>query len=132
MFRQSPFHLRLVLLGFFLLYHASHSVSASARRFWSLLPLILPRTIRERVYYPAQQELLEEYLNARRHCRTNWADRGLTCRFTGKTLVLVLQSLAAWLWDRAAAASRCLFLALAGEDAVRGLRGVFSDLFRRL
>jgi hypothetical protein len=111
------------------------SGSPTAGRFprvWSLFAYLLPRAVRERVYEPAHQELLEDYLTARRSYRTKRARRWLTLCFTVRTAVMWGQSLGAWMGERGLKALRWLVIALAGERAIRAVRWLFFDLFRRL
>jgi hypothetical protein len=68
-------------------------------RFWNLFAYLLPRKVRERVYEPAHQELLEDYLTARKKYRTKWSRRWLTFCFTFRTVLMVLDSFRAMLGD---------------------------------
>jgi hypothetical protein len=73
-------------------------------RAWNLLAFVLQKRIRARVYEPAHQELLEDYLLARRKYRTPWACRWLTFCFTWRTFWLVVQCFQAVFADKAMAA----------------------------
>ncbi|UCC31819.1 MAG: hypothetical protein JSU86_05980 [Phycisphaerales bacterium] len=70
-------------------------------RVWELLGFVLGRTIRKRIYTPVHQELLEDYVLAKRY-RTKWARRWLAFSFTVRTLLLLAE---------------CLRAALAGKGA---------------
>jgi hypothetical protein len=87
--------------------------------FWALFPFILPRRLREQVYEPSYQELLEDYHVARRSYRTKWARRWLTFCFTLRTLVLVAQCFGALLSDRGWQVLKWTLFLLFGEEAVR-------------
>src|SRR6266545_2161218 len=57
-------------------------------RFWRLFSYLLPRKTRERVFEPAYQELLEDYLTTHGKYRTKWAKRWLTFCYTFRTVVM--------------------------------------------
>ena len=58
-------------------------------RVWALLGFLLGRRDRERIYEPAHNELLEDYVVAKRSYRTPWARRWLTFCFTLRTVLLL-------------------------------------------
>jgi hypothetical protein len=58
-------------------------------RFLDLFSYLLPRKTRERVFEPAREELLEDYLTSYSHYRTLWARRWLTFCFTFRTAWMV-------------------------------------------
>lgn len=64
-------------------------------RVWELFQFLLPKKIREKVYEPAHQDLLQHHLLARRY-RGRWSRRWLTFAFILRTVVLFLQSVRAW------------------------------------
>lgn len=101
-------------------------------RFWSLFPIILPRSVRIRVYDPAHQELLEDYLLDRKRFRTKRAKRWVTFSYTLKTAVMVGQSLNAWLGDGARKALKWIGIAFLGNEGLKGLRGLLYELMRRM
>jgi hypothetical protein len=100
-------------------------------RLWALFPFILPRNVRERVYEPAHQEVLEEYIKARKY-RTKWAGRWITFAFTIKTIRMVCQSLNACIGDQGRKIVKWIALALLGGAGLQNLRAVFFELVRRL
>lgn len=57
-------------------------------RFWELFGYCLPKKTRDKVYEPGRNELLEDYLLARKY-RTKWARRWLTFCFTFRTALLI-------------------------------------------
>lgn len=59
-------------------------------RFWELFQYILPKRIREKVYEPGHNELLDDYLLTRRKFRTWFARAWLNFCFTLRTLLLIL------------------------------------------
>jgi hypothetical protein len=70
-------------------------------RFWDMFPFMLSKKTRTRVYEPACEELKEDYLNALRRFTKPGERRCLKLIFTYRTIVLVVQSLAAGIGDRA-------------------------------
>jgi hypothetical protein len=68
-------------------------------RAWRLFSFILPRATRERVFQPVYQELLIDYLEARRECNTPRSRRWLTFCFGVKTVLMVVGCLRAWARD---------------------------------
>jgi hypothetical protein len=66
----------------------SPSSKISFPRMWDLFSYLLPRQTRERVFEPARQELLEDYLTSSSY-RTPWARRWLTLCFTFRTALMV-------------------------------------------
>jgi hypothetical protein len=108
------------------------SIGPAFPRLWSLLAFLLPRKARAEAYEPAHQELLEDYLVARKLYRTKWARRWLTFCFMLRTVVMVAQSLRAWLGDKRIRALKWLMLAVLGAGTLRNLRGMLFDLFRKL
>src|SRR5206468_1201 len=91
-------------------------------RFWSLFAFLLPREVRERVYEPAHQELLEEYTLSRRLYRTKWARRWLTFCFTVRTAMLWTESLRVMACSKGAKAIRWLAYTIFGEQAIKAVR----------
>jgi hypothetical protein len=63
-------------------------------RFWALFPCILSRQVRERIYHPAHQDLLQTYLATRGRYRTKWARRWLVFCFTVRTAAMVVDCIA--------------------------------------
>jgi hypothetical protein len=57
-------------------------------RLWNLSAYILDHKTREKIYQPAAEELIEDFLESRRKYRTPWARRWLTLCFTLRTLFL--------------------------------------------
>lgn len=70
-------------------------------RAWELLGFLLGRIIRERIYTPVHQELLEDYMVAKRY-RTKWARRWLAFCFTLRTFLLLGECFRAALADKGA------------------------------
>jgi hypothetical protein len=101
-------------------------------RIWALFAYLLPREIRERVYEPAHQELLEDYLEARRRFRTKGACRWLTFCFTVRTAMMWAESLRVMACSKGAKALRWLVYGIFGGQAIRAMRGVLFELFGRL
>ena len=64
-------------------------------RVWKLLAFALPREVRTRVFEPAHQELLEDYLVARGRYRAKWSRRWLIFCFTVRTFLMIVDSLRA-------------------------------------
>ena len=58
-------------------------------RLWALFPVILSRSVRERMYDPACQELLEDYAREWARWRTPRARRWVRFAFTVRTACLV-------------------------------------------
>jgi hypothetical protein len=70
-------------------------------RIWFLFGFVLSREVRERVYGPALQDLLETYLTSRRF-RSKWARRWLTAAFLFRSAVLVVDCIRVGLTSRVA------------------------------
>ena len=68
--------------------------------FWRYFAFVLPHKTRERVFDPAHEELLEDYLLTRR-LRGKWARRWWTFCFTVRTALMILDCFRAMLADRA-------------------------------
>jgi hypothetical protein len=86
--------------------HAAQDFSYQAGtfpRWWRLFSYVLTRKTRDRVFEPAYQELLEDYLTTRGKYRTKWAKRWLTFSYTFRTCLIVLDCLRAMLADKAIA-----------------------------
>ncbi len=60
------------------------------KRSWELLGYVFPKELRLEVYEPIRNELLEDYLTARRKYRTRWARRWLCFCYTLRTAWVVL------------------------------------------
>ena len=101
-------------------------------RFWNLFPVILPRSVRERIHDPAAEELKEDFIVARSKFRTKWARRWVTFAFTARTIALVWQSL----WAVAGGAFRKFALGAAavvfGPRAVEAAREWIAGWLGRL
>jgi hypothetical protein len=72
-------------------------------RAWRLFSYLLPRKTRDRVFEPAYQDLVDDYLTTRAKYRTKWAKRWLTFCYTLRTCLMVLDCLRAMLADKAIA-----------------------------
>ncbi len=70
-------------------------------RFWELFSYILPHGVRKRVFEPAFNEMIEDYLETRGRYRTRWAKRWLTFAFTFRTALMVFDCFRALLTHRA-------------------------------
>jgi hypothetical protein len=70
-------------------------------RFLELFAFLLPRTTRERVFEPVRQELLEDYLLAKKRYRTKGARRWLAFCFAFRFLLLFLGCIRALLMSKA-------------------------------
>jgi len=101
-------------------------------RLWSLFPYLLPREVRERVYEPAHQELLEDYTLAYRKYRTKWSRRWLSFCFTVRTAMMWAESLRVMACSKGAKALRWLAYAVFGGQAIKAVRGIIFELFGRL
>jgi hypothetical protein len=88
-------------------------------------PATLPRKVRDEVYEPYHQELLEDYLLTRKKYRTRLARRWLTFAFTVRTALVVIQCLYVMLGEKGRKVLRWVVLTLLGEEAVRAFREVF-------
>jgi hypothetical protein len=106
--------------------------AAGFPRFWQLFPIILPRSVREKVYEPCHEELKEDYLKERARWTGKWTRRWVTLCFTVRTAGLVAQSL----WAAAGGTARKLTLAavalVLGERAVAVLREKIVEWLGRL
>lgn len=60
-------------------------------RFWDILAFALPKKIREQVYEPYQNELLEDYLLAKKF-KGKWARRWIALCFSVRTVIAILAS----------------------------------------
>jgi hypothetical protein len=117
---------------------SSHSITVAEEgraatgfpRIWALFAYLLPKAIRESAYEPSRQDLLEDYLLARRSYRTKWARRWLAFCFTFRTAVLVIQSLRAMLGEKGLRCVRWLAYATLGGNMVRGLRWAIFEVFK--
>jgi hypothetical protein len=101
-------------------------------RLWSLLPFALSRKTRERVYEPAHQELLEDYIRACSLKGGRGLKRWLIICFTIRSIVMVGQCIAASMGDKGLRLLKRVFLALLGAEAVHNFRGYFIELIKRL
>jgi hypothetical protein len=108
------------------------SFSSEFPRLWELFPVILPRSVRERVYEPSHEELKEDYLKYRAMCRGAWSRRWVTFSFTIRTGGLIAQSL----WAAAGGKARQLTLAAIvlffGERLVAVAREKLAEWLGRL
>ena len=84
-------------------------------RIWELFAFVLPKKFRERVYEPAHQELLEDYLLVRQKYRTKGARRWLAFCFCWRTFWLVVQC----------------FQAVFADKALRGLATLIPEQIKR-
>ncbi len=71
-------------------------VRPSFPRFIELLRFALPRKIQKSLYEPYREELLEDYIIAKRRIRTKWARRWLALFFAIRTSMAVVNCLRAW------------------------------------
>ena len=106
--------------------------SAGIPRLWELFPLILPRTVKERVYEPIHEELKEDYLAARKRWRTPWAKRYVTFCFTVKTIGLVCQSLWAAFGEKTRRALIVLAVGLISGSNAKAIREKLAEILGRL
>jgi hypothetical protein len=95
-------------------------------RIWLLFGFLPPQAIRNRVFEPCLEEMREDLLIAWRLCQTRNARRWLTFCFTVRTAVLVVQSLRAWIGDRALRFLQRIGLAILGGAAFQVIRGLFK------
>lgn len=112
--------------------HNNKVTETGLPRFWELFPIILPRSIRERVYEPAYEELKEDYMRVRNRYRTPWAKRWVKFAFTVRTVYMVGQCFTAMSgsWGRR---SIIAFVAwLLGGLAVDTFRQWYAHVFGRL
>jgi hypothetical protein len=95
-------------------------------RVWKLFAFALPREIRTRVFEPAHQELLEDYIIAQGLYQAKWPRRWLILCFSIRTILMVLDSLRAMLgakllklaiWTARCSAER-LFEAFSGSSCI--------------
>jgi hypothetical protein len=63
----------------------------SFQRFWRLFSYLLPSSTRARVFEPAYQELLEDYVTTRKLYRTKAARRWLFVCFTFRSVLMVVR-----------------------------------------
>jgi hypothetical protein len=75
------------------------SSGSSFLSLWEFFPYLLPHRVRERVFEPAHQEMLEDYLLTKR-IRGRWARRWLSFCFTFRTALMVFDCLRAMAADR--------------------------------
>jgi hypothetical protein len=112
----------------------SHDLTTSTKsgkifnfpRLWTMFSFILPRKVRNEVFEPALEELKEDFLVARKLRSTRGQRRWLTICFTVRTIILVAQSIRAWLGDRTVRMLKGIAIAAMGDGAVR----VICDLFK--
>lgn len=78
-------------------------------RVWGLFQYLLPRKIRERVYVPALNDLLQDYFETKSKYRGRWAKSWLTFCYTFRTLLLMLDSARAVASDSAVSWIICTF-----------------------
>jgi hypothetical protein len=100
-------------------------------RLWELFPYVLTRRVRGEVYEPYHQEMLEDYLLARKSYRTKPARRWLTFAFTVRTAYVVAQCLYVMLGETGRKALRWVVIALLGKEAIQAFREVMFGLIRR-
>jgi hypothetical protein len=103
---------------------------------WVLFPFILPRSVRERVYEPAFEELKEDYLKAL-PLWTGWLSRRwLTFCFSVRTAGLFGGSIWAAMWDAIGSRARKLifgFIAtVVGAQNADAIRQKLCEWFGRL
>jgi hypothetical protein len=110
---------------------SSKPVMPSFPRSWSLFAFLLPREVRERVYEPAHQELLEDYTLARRSYRTKQARRWLTFCFTVRTAMMWAESLRVMACSKGAKALRWLAYVVFGSQSIKSVRVILFELFGR-
>jgi hypothetical protein len=95
-------------------------------RTWDLYAFLLPRKVRVEVFEPCQEELKQDFLLARRLCRTRDERRWLTFCFSVRTMILIGQSVQSWMGDRAIQFLKGIGLAILGNGALQVLRGLFK------
>lgn len=101
-----------------------NQLSEGFPRIWSLFPFLLPHSVRERVYEPALNELLEDYLLLRGTRQASWDRRWLCFCFSVRTAVLVAQCLKAAGGDKAWRAARWVIAAIVGKRAAEWIREI--------
>jgi hypothetical protein len=101
-------------------------------RFWELFPIILPRSLRTRVYDPSHEELKEDYLTERKRWRTPWARKWVTFAFTFRTGLLVGLCCWAGLSGTARKALIAFVGLVLGERVVSVLREKLTEWLGRL
>jgi hypothetical protein len=102
------------------------------RRLWTLVSFAFSRDVRERIYEPAHQELLEDLIRAQAISSGKWAKRWLIICFTVRSFIMVAQSLGVSLGDKGSGILKKLFLAVLGAEAVKSLRDFFFELFGKV
>jgi hypothetical protein len=84
-------------------------------RFWKLFSYVFSHRIRSRIFEPALNEMIEDYLLARQDYRTQWARRWLNFCFTFRMMLTVLEC----------------FRAVIADSAFRSLARLLPDTLRR-
>jgi len=84
-------------------------------RFWKLFSYVFSHRIRSRIFEPALNEMIEDYLLARQDYRTQWARRWLNFCFTFRMALTVLEC----------------FRAVIADSAFRSLARLLPDTLRR-
>jgi len=70
-------------------------------RFWNLFGYVFSHRIKSRIFEPALNEMIEDYLLARKDCRTQWARRWLNFCFNFRMVLTVLECFRVVIADRA-------------------------------
>src|SRR5262249_30769743 len=89
--------------------NACHHSLRGLPRLWRLFSYILPKPTRDRVFEPAYQETLEDYIAIRSKYHTEREKQWLAVCFTWHTAWMVVECVAAMLSDRALALARRLW-----------------------
>lgn len=89
--------------------HLEENLFKSLPRAWELFGFLLPRSIRDSAYEAGRNELLEDYVLARKKYRTRWARHWLVFCFTTRTALLWSDCLRVWGQDKAVRAVFALF-----------------------
>jgi len=84
-------------------------------RFWKIFGYVFSHRIRSRIFEPALNEMIEDYLLARQDYRTQWARRWLNFCFTFRMVLAVLEC----------------FRAVIADSAFRSLARLLLDALRR-
>ncbi|MBP3957736.1 hypothetical protein J8F10_20995 [Gemmata sp. G18] len=109
---------------------ASEELKGALIRWWNLFPFLLPRSVREKVYEPAHEELKEDYLLAHA-LREGWfSKRWLSFCFTVRTMILVNQSLWAALGSKFRKTALVLLVGIAGTQSSEAIRTWLARWFR--
>lgn len=69
-------------------------------RIWDLAQYFLPKKIRERVYEPAHQEMLEDYLESQEKCDTRLSKQWINLCFVFRGTILLLDCWRALMTDK--------------------------------